>query len=180
MSISIKEFCFGRLTDGQIVKKYTLTNKNNFELNIISYGASIQSILLNDRNGKQTNVALGFETIEGKFRPFNKHINHKINFKICSEYCKSSPYFGSTVGRVANRISNAEFSLDGTKYSLDKNNGKHCLHGGSQGIAWKNWASDILPDATGVKFTYVSADGEGGFPGKLKIIQYFILKYMLK
>ena len=82
MSISIKEFCFGRLTDGQIVKKYTLTNKNNFELNIISYGASIQSILLNDRNGMQTNVVLGFETIEGKFRPFNKHINHKINLKI--------------------------------------------------------------------------------------------------
>ena len=80
MSISIKESCFGRLSDGQIVKKYTLTNKNNFELNVISYGASIQSIILNDRDGKQTNVALGFDTIEGKFDHSKLKNKHEINF----------------------------------------------------------------------------------------------------
>ena len=81
------------------------------------------------------------------------------------------------MGRVANRISNAEFSLDGTKYSLDKNNGKHCLHGGLQGISWKNWVADILPDATGVKFTYVSADGVGGFPGEVWFDANYKLDY---
>lgn len=117
MSVTqIQEIPFGQLS-GNEVKLFKIKNKNDFELNVISYGASIQSILVKDKNNQQTNVVLGFETIE-------EYSNSALN-----------PYFGCAVGRVANRISNAEFKLNDVTYKLEKNNGNHCLHSGSTGIS---------------------------------------------
>lgn len=147
MSVKVTVSSFGYLANGEEVKKYSLVNKNNFELNVISYGASIQSIVLNDKSGKPTNVALGFESIQ--------------------EYCDLSPYFGSTVGPVANRISNGEFKLNGETYKLEKNNGNHCLHSGQKSFSWKNWLSDVTEG--GVKFSLCSLDAEDGFPGEVLV-----------
>ena len=146
-NIQVEEENFGRLKDGQLVKKYTLTNsESNFTVALISYGATIQSVQLNDKDNKSTNVILGFDTIQ--------------------EYeADSNPYLGPVVGRVSNRIANGQFTLNGTQYTLEKNNGEHSLHSGSTGLSKKNWISSIVEN--GVKFTYVSPDGEGGFPGEV-------------
>lgn len=145
MSVEVSVSTFGHLDTGAEVKKFTLINENKFELNVISYGATIQSIFLNDKNGKRLNVALGFDDIK--------------------EYCELSPYFGSTVGPVANRISNGKFKIGDNVFNLEKNNGGHCLHSGSKGFSWKNWVSDIIPN--GVKFSLCSLDKEDDFPGEV-------------
>ncbi|CAF1071452.1 unnamed protein product [Brachionus calyciflorus] len=142
--IVIEESLFGKLSNKQNVKKYKMTNQNGFSVSLISYGASIQAVHVKDKNGQVVNVALGFDTLE--------------------EYLANS-YFGSTVGRVANRISNAEFNLNGIVHNLEKNEGKNNHHGGSSSLAYQNWASTIVDNY--VKFSYVSPDGEGGFPGEV-------------
>ena len=120
-SIKTEESLFGKLTDKKAelkhVKKFTLTNKNGFSVSLISYGAAIQSISLKDKSKKLTNVVLGFESLE--------------------EYTDSTlnPYFGATIGRVTNRISNAEFKLNDKVHKLVKNNGDSCLHGGPDGLS---------------------------------------------
>ncbi len=78
-----------------------------------------------------------------------------------------NPYFGGIVGRVANRISNAQFTLNGQTYKLDKNNGKNTLHGGKESLYWQNWRSEEVEN--GVKFSITSEDGAGGFPGRIEV-----------
>jgi len=131
------------------VELYTLTNSNGLKAKIMTYGGILVSLEAPDRNGKLADIVLGYETLDG--------------------YVRNNPYFGATVGRYANRIANGEFTLDGTKYSLAKNNGENHLHGGIKGFDKVVWAAESFKeeDAAGLKLTYLSKDGEEGYPGNL-------------
>jgi aldose 1-epimerase len=137
---------FGKLPDGTAVHRWTITNAGGASLSVISYGATIVSLNVPDRDGKLGDVELGFDKID--------------------DYLKKSPFFGATVGRYANRIGGAKFSLDGVEYRLPANNGKNTLHGGRRGFDKRIWDGKPLDDHS-VELTYVSKDGEEGFPGNL-------------
>jgi len=145
---------FGKTKDGQEVKLHTLTNLKGLRVRLIDYGATLIGVDAPDRNGKNANITLSFPSLDG--------------------YLQRHPYFGSTVGRYGNRIAAGKFSLDGQSYSLATNNGPNHLHGGQKGFdatLWKAEAvnNEALPQSIGVKFTYTSADGEEGYPGKLDV-----------
>lgn len=129
-----------------------LKNKKGMELALCNYGARIVTVLVPDKMGNLRDVALGFNHIQ--------------------DYIKATErYFGVTVGRFANRISQGRFSLHGQEYLLDKNNGPNSLHGGAEGFQDKVWDSKIHPNQA--TFYYVSPDGEGGYPGELHVcVQY--------
>ena len=137
---------FGKV-DGQDVALYTLTNKNGLVLKVTNYGTIITELWTPDRNGKLEDIVGGFNTVD--------------------EYVKKTPYFGANVGRVANRIKNAQFSLEGRNYKLAANNGPHSLHGGNKGWDKVIWSATPGTDADdpSLTFSYVSKDGEEGFPG---------------
>ncbi|XP_012270680.1 aldose 1-epimerase isoform X2 [Orussus abietinus] len=130
--------------ESEVVKKYTLTNSIGQEVTVISYGATITTIRTPDKNGQTTDVVLGFDNIEGYL-------------------AKNNPYFGATIGRVANRIANAQFILDGVEYNLSKNVGNDSLHGGIKGWNARVWNSTI--ESNNVIMTLLSDDGEEGYPG---------------
>ncbi|MEH6991835.1 aldose epimerase family protein [Neobacillus drentensis] len=137
--------------DGQTVTAYTMVNDNNMEVTSINYGCIITKILVPDRNGVVENVVLGFDTLE--------------------EYQKYSPYFGAVCGRHAGRIANGEITLDGTTYHLEKNNNGNHLHGGLQGFDKVVWNAEVREetDSISLQFTYLSKDGEEGYPGNLEM-----------
>ena len=141
---------FGRMPDGTEVNIYELTNAKGMRAKVIDYGAILVSLEVPDRAGKLGDVALGFDDLDS--------------------YLKRNPMFGSTVGRYANRIEGAKFTLDGVEHKLTANSGKNHIHGGRAGrfdkVVWKgrSFKSD---EETGVRFTYLSADGVEGFPGNL-------------
>ena len=141
---------FGKTPEGTPVEKYVLSN-GKMTVKVITYGAIITEIDVPDRNGKVADVVLGFDSLEG--------------------YLGSHPYFGAATGRVANRIAKAKFTLDGKEYKLAANNGPNTLHGGLKGfdkVVWK--ASDVSgPAGPAVKMSYLSPDGEEGFPGNLSV-----------
>jgi aldose 1-epimerase len=136
---------FGRTADGQAVDLYTLTNKNGMEVAITNYGGTVVTLKAPDRNGKVADVVLGFDTLESYFGP--------------------NPYFGALIGRYGNRIAKGKFKLDGKEYTLARNNGENALHGGLKGFDKRVWTAREAPD--GLELTYVSADGEEGYPGAL-------------
>ena len=146
---------FGQLADGRAVTLYTLTGPRGLVVEIMDYGASIVSIRTPDRTGKVADVSLGFS-----------------NFK---DYAEKSPFFGSVVGRVANRIANARFALDGKTYVLAANNSPGdlpcSLHGGNVGFDKVIWHAE--PSEMGglpaVRLHYLSKDGEEGYPGNLNV-----------
>jgi aldose 1-epimerase len=141
---------FGKTLDGVPVQIYTLTNKNGLEARITNYGGIVVSLQAPDRNGTMADVILGFETLH--------------------DYLTSpSPYFGALVGRYGNRIGHARFTLDGVEYKLAANNGQNSLHGGVHGFNKAVWTPRELPDG-GLELTYLSKDGEEGYPGSLKVI----------
>ncbi len=131
----------------QLVEQFIITNASGMEVRLINYGATITDIMVPDRNGNRQNVVLGFDSLDGYLQPEN-------------------PYFGSTIGRYANRIANARFKLNGKEFALEANNNGHTLHGGFRGFDKVMWQAQVLSDSS-VKFSYLSPDGEGGFPGKL-------------
>src|SRR5262245_20228553 len=137
---------FGKLGDTP-VQLYTLTNKNGLVAKITNYGAIVTELHVPDKDGRLADVVLGIEDFDG--------------------YVKGHPYFGAIVGRVANRIRNAEFTLDGTRYTLASNDKPHHLHGGKRG--WDKVVWSAVPIDTGegpaLELTYVSTDGEEGYPG---------------
>ena len=142
---------FGKLADGGAVEIFTLTNASKMEVRVINYGAIIVSIRVPDRAGQFDDVVLGHDNLEG--------------------YVSRSRFFGAVAGRYANRIAGARFSLDGQEYKLAANNGPNSLHGGTKGFDKVVWAASIAqPTAAGpgVTFSYTSADGEEGFPGRLQ------------
>ena len=148
---------FGTTASGQPVAACTLTNANGMEVQLISYGGTITSIRVPDRNGEMANVVLSFDNL--------------------SDYETKSPYFGCITGRYANRIANATFELDGVRYNLTANEGVNSLHGGVHGFDKKVWVGrEIKRDGVnGVEFSYLSPDGEESFPGNLDItVTYFL------
>jgi len=138
---------YGKLPDGRTIDRFTLSNSSGVEVQAITYGAIIMSILVPDRNGKMDDVVLGYDTLD--------------------PYVRNPSYFGAIVGRYANRIANGRFTLDGKEYMLAANNRPNHLHGGVKGFdkqVWDAKAGDATGGAT-VHFMYRSADGEEGYPG---------------
>jgi aldose 1-epimerase len=136
--------------DGRPVNLYTLTNANGVEVDAMNYGGIIVSIRVPDRKGQFADIVLGHETLDG--------------------YIPNPPYIGAVVGRYANRIANGSFTLDGKTYTLPKNDGSNTLHGGIDKTFNKVvWEGEALKGKSGVAFTYLSKDGDDGFPGNLKV-----------
>jgi aldose 1-epimerase len=141
---------FGKLPDGTAVELYTLKNPA-LEARILTYGGILVSLKTPDRHGQSADVVLGFDSL--------------------APYTTNPAYFGAVVGRYANRIAHARFSLDGKPYSLFKNDGDGTLHGGKRGFDKVVWKARRIDN--GVELTYVSPDGEEGYPGTLTtILQY--------
>ncbi|HST45444.1 MAG TPA: aldose epimerase family protein [Luteimonas sp.] len=140
---------FGTLPDGREVEAVTLSNRGGMQVRLIALGAAIQAVLVADSRGALADVALGYPGLEG--------------------YLAKPEYFGATVGRVANRIANGRFVLDGVAYSTPVNNGPNSLHGGTRGFDKVLWdVVDVVQGANpGVTMRYVSHDGDQGYPGTL-------------
>jgi aldose 1-epimerase len=133
--------------DGKEVDLYTLTNNNGLLAKITNYGAIVVDLVVPDKAGKLGDIAFGYDNL--------------------ADYVKKTPYFGATVGRVGNRIENAKFDLEGKTYKLAANNGTNHLHGGTKGWDKVVWDATPLeaPRGPALKLTYVSKDGEEGYPG---------------
>ncbi|XP_066451962.1 galactose mutarotase [Eleutherodactylus coqui] len=143
---SVTRDVFGKLPDGRTVEKFLLES-NFVKVQIISFGCIITCLEAKDRHGNFTDIVLGFDNLEGYL---NKH-----------------PYFGAVIGRVANRIANGKFSIDGQDYQLPINNGPNSIHGGLKGFDKVLWKPMEIEN--GVQFSYMSADGEEGYPGELEV-----------
>ena len=156
-TMNIRKDGFGKLPDGTAVDIFTLTNRNGLKARIMTYGATLVSLETPDRNGALADCVLGYESLDG--------------------YLKASPYFGATVGRVGNRIAKGHFTLDGKTYTLALNNDANHLHGGLKGFDKVVWSAESFSeaDAVGVKFGYLSKDGEEGYPGNLNITVVYLL-----
>jgi len=140
---------FGKLPDGTAIQIYTLTNPQGIEARITNYGGILVSLTVPDRQGRKADVVLGFDTLAGYL-------------------ANPGPFLGALIGRYANRIGGARFTLDGVEYHLEKNNGANSLHGGAHGFDKRVWTARELPDG-GLALTYVSKDGEGGYPGNATV-----------
>lgn len=147
----IKEEVYGKMPDGQEVKIYTLS-KGDLKARVTEYGAILVSVEVPDKNGKMADLTHGYDTLEG--------------------WLTNTSYFGATVGRFGNRIKDGKFSLDGKDYKLATNNepgGIPCaLHGGLKGFDKVLWDGKITDD-NAVEFSYLSKDGEEGYPGNLTV-----------
>jgi aldose 1-epimerase len=153
----VKKEAFGETPDGVKVDLYTLTNSTGAVAKIMTYGAILTELDVPDRDGKPGDVVLGFDNLK--------------------DYLAGHPYFGATVGRVANRIAKGKFTLDGKEYKLAVNNGPNSLHGGTKGfdkVVWKA-EPETLPDGAALKLTYHSKDGEEGYPGNLDVTVVYTL-----
>uniref|UniRef100_Q028V2 Aldose 1-epimerase n=1 Tax=Solibacter usitatus (strain Ellin6076) TaxID=234267 RepID=Q028V2_SOLUE len=140
---------YGKMPDGTPVELYTLTNANGMQAGIITYGGILTSLTAPDKTGKFADVVLGMDDLPG--------------------YLKEKDYFGALIGRYGNRIGHAQFTLDGQTYKLPDNNNGATLHGGIKGFDKHVWTAKPVssPDGQAVELTYVSKDGEEGFPGTL-------------
>jgi aldose 1-epimerase len=147
--MDIQKLDFGEMPDGQKVDLYVLTNGKGLSAQIMTYGATLVSLGVPDRKGDIDDITLGCDSLEG--------------------YMAASPYFGSTVGRYANRIAKGRFTLEGVEYTLATNNGENHLHGGTKGFDKVLWQAEPFKEEgmIGVKFVYFSKDGEEGYPGNL-------------
>jgi aldose 1-epimerase len=151
-AMTIEKSPFGKTEDGTAVDLYTLTNDKGASVKITNYGGTITSINVPDKDGKMADVVCGFNSVE--------------------EYIKGSPYFGCITGRYANRIAKGKFTVDGKEYSLATNNESNHLHGGLKGFDKQVWTAkeNKKDDRIGLSLSYVSKDGEEGYPGELKTV----------
>ena len=133
---------------GKQAQLYVLKNANGIEACITNYGGRLVSLMVPDKNGKMTDVVLGYDNI--------------------AQYVASDGNYGALIGRYGNRIANGKFTLDDVEYTLPQNNNGHCLHGGPQGYHTRMWDGKQL-NAQALELTYLSVDGEAGFPGNLSI-----------
>ena len=149
--MSIQKCVFGKMPDGREVGLFTMTNHAGASVTMTNYGAIVTSIIVPDRTGVLADVALGFDTLD--------------------KYLASHGSMGDTIGRYGNRIANGRFTLDGTTYQLNLNNGKNHLHGGPEGLSKKLWDVTTVSDAhcDALVFHYVSPDGEEHYPGTLDV-----------
>lgn len=148
---------FGKLPDGTAIDQYTLTNATGSVAKLITYGATLTELWMPDKSGKLADVVLGFDNLQ--------------------QYVGKHPYFGATVGRYANRIAKGKFTLDGKPYSLFINNGPNSIHGGEIGFSRRVWKAEPveIADSAAVRFTYLSRDGEEGYPGNLTVSVIYAL-----
>jgi len=153
--MDIKKSAFGRTADGKAVDLYTLTNSHGLEARIITYGGTVISLKVPDRNGKLGDILLGHDSLGPYIEP-----NHA-----------KSPYFGCIIGRYGNRIGKGRFTLDGKEYTLATNNGPNHLHGGLVGFDQKVWTGKPVKgkDEVALELRYTSKDMEEGYPGNLKV-----------
>ncbi|EGJ32436.1 MULTISPECIES: galactose-1-epimerase [Moorena] len=150
---------FGQTKDDQKVYLYTLTNTNGLVAKITNYGATLTELHLPDNSGQLDDVVLGFDSLEDYFT------------------AKRYLYYGAIVGRVANRIKDAQFTLNGEKYELAANAGSHHIHGGKKGFDKVVWKAEPINSSQGqaLKLTYLSPDGEEGYPGDLTVTAIYTL-----
>ena len=149
--MSMRKEPFGEMPDGTAVDLYTLRNAGGAEVKITNYGGLVVSLTAPDRAGQLDDVVLGYDTL--------------------AEYLADTPYFGAIVGRYGNRIGGAKFALDGTEYTLAVNDGAHSLHGGEKGFDKVVWQARAVegPGQDALELTYLSGDGEEGYPGNLSV-----------
>ncbi|MEV5983832.1 aldose epimerase family protein [Streptomyces sp. NPDC052051] len=138
---------FGTLPDGTPVHRWTL-ERGGVRVRVLSYGGIVQSVEVPGRDGQRADVTLGFPELDG-------YVGHP------------QPYLGALVGRYANRVAGARFTLDGRAHALEANDGPNCLHGGARGFDKQVWEAESVEH--GVRLSRVSPDGEGGFPGRLEV-----------
>ena len=135
--------------DGKPTALYVLTNQQGAEACVTNWGGRLVSVMVPDKNGKLTDVVLGYDNID--------------------QYVATPDHnYGGLIGRYGNRIANAKFTLDGAEYNLPQNNNGHCLHGGPKGYHAVVWDAKQLDNQT-LELTYLSPDGEAGFPGNLSV-----------
>ena len=144
-----------KVSDFDSIQEYTLKNKNGMEVRITNYGATITAIQVPDRDGNFADVALGYDSVEAYINAVNR------------------PYFGCVAGRYANRIAEGRFTLDGAEYVLATNNGENHLHGGNMGFDKVVWNARMIEK--GIELTYLSKDGEEGYPGNLQVTVTYTL-----
>lgn len=158
MSATITESPFGTLPDGREATLYTLTNANGMIAKISDLGGVIAELHVPDRDGVLADVCHGFDDV--------------------APYMGDSHYFGALIGRYGNRIGNGRFTLDGVEYQLDVNNGVNHLHGGADGFHRRLWSAETFntPKSVGLILTYVSPDGEQGYPGNAEITVIYELR----
>lgn len=154
--MKIVERVFGHF-QGEKVIEYTLTNNLGMSVSCLNYGCVITKVIVPDRNGHFENIVLGFDHFE--------------------DYLVYSPYFGAVIGRVAGRIKKAQFELDGIEYKLAANEHPHHLHGGKKGFNSVIWKVEAIEceNEVGLRFSYLSPDGEEGYPGNLDINVTYLL-----
>jgi aldose 1-epimerase len=143
---------FGKMPDGTPIQLYTLRNSKGMEATIMTYGGIVTSLKVPDKNGKFDDVVLGYDNLDG--------------------YLTNSPFFGALIGRYGNRIAKGKFSLDGVEYTLAVNNPPNHLHGGVKGfdkVVWTVAEAEVGEDGPELELTYLSKDGEEGYPGNLKV-----------
>jgi aldose 1-epimerase len=154
----VKKQAYGKMPDGAAVELYSLTNANGMQAGIITYGGTVVSLTAPDRNGKYADVVLGMDDLAG--------------------YMKATAFFGALIGRYGNRIGHAQFTLDGNTYKLPANDNGNTLHGGPAGFDKRVWTvvpGSNSPDGPTLALTYVSKDGEAGFPGTLTAKVFYTL-----
>ena len=154
--VSVMKSNFGKIGDRDVFL-YTLTNKHGITVKITNYGGIITEILMPGKDRKNGNIVLGYDNLQA--------------------YVANSPYFGAIIGRYANRIAKGEFTLEGVKYKLARNNGNNSLHGGIKGFDKVIWDAREFSDtaSANLALTYLSPDGEEGYPGNLKVSVNYIL-----
>lgn len=155
-SAGVERVPFGAV-DGTAIDSYVLRHAG-ITARVMTYGATLTELHVPDRHGASADVVLGFDRLDG--------------------YLAAHPYFGATVGRVANRIAHGRFTLDGVEYRLACNNGRHHLHGGLRGFDRRVWSAvtSVTADGPSVAFRYTSPDGEEGYPGTLAVTTVYTLR----
>lgn len=157
-SMSVVRTSFGHLPDGREVSLFTLQNANGTTLKFTDYGLIVTEIHTRDKAGALGNIVLGFDNLE--------------------RYLQGHPFFGAIAGRYANRIGKGKFTLEGNTYELALNNGPNHLHGGRIGFdkkLWKAGTSTVTPERVAIELTYLSVDGEEGYPGNLQVTVVYSL-----
>ncbi|MEI7812209.1 MAG: aldose epimerase family protein [Ignavibacteria bacterium] len=148
---------FGKLSDGTNVYLFTLKNSTGAKVTVTNFGATVVSLIMPDRNGKMDDIVFGYDSLDG--------------------YIKDNSYFGTIVGRYGNRIANGKFTLEGKQYQISLNDGENMLHGGRVGFNKHVYDARFSKSAKGesVRMTYISKDGEEGFPGNLSLTVTYTL-----
>ncbi len=154
---TVTDRAFGKLPDGAEARLFTLDNGRGMRATVTNYGGVVTSVLVPDRAGKEADVVLGYDSLES--------------------YLRATPYFGAIVGRYANRIGHARFTLDGKTYTLAANDHGNSLHGGLKGFDKQLWVAEPFRDSTqaGVRLHLVSPDGDEGYPGRLDVTVTYAL-----